>query len=195
MSGDERREEFLNAAAAIVLELGTAAVTMNSVANRTGVTKRLGYRYFDNRIELIKALIDREMAQVGRRAGAVLSPDASFEEVIRVNTTVWLQLFEERGPLLSRLLFGQDVVPTIAADLSARSTHRWRGDWGDFLQVDDATAEILARMYLAALRGAVDALERKLAPLDEIASIYTTVVMAGGKAVTDRRRALDVANA
>lgn len=190
LSGEARREQFLNAAAAIVLELGTAAVTMNSVAVRTGVTKRLGYRYFENRTELLKALIDRELAQVGQRADAVLSPDAAFEEVIVVNITVWLQLFEERGPLLNRLLFGQDVVPTIAANLNARSADKWGRGWGDFLQTDDVTAEILTRLYLSALRGAVEALERGLAPLEEIAAIYATVAIAGGKAAAERRRKL-----
>ena len=53
------------------------------------------------------------------------------------------------------------------------------------MDVLDAQAEILARLYLAALRGAVESLEKGLAPLDEIASIFTTIALAGAHAVAE----------
>lgn len=184
LTGAERRTEFLNAAASIIMTKGTAAVSMNSVAIRTGVSKRLGYRYFENRNALLKALIDRELAEVGHRARAVLPRDAGLEETLKVNITVWLQRFEERGPLLMRLLFGQDVVSSVVADINARSIKNWAGILGDALPLDPATAEILASLYISALRGAVEALERKLAPLEQIASTYATAALAGAQAVS-----------
>ena len=122
LTGDTRRAAFLNAAAEIVLEKGPAAVTMDGVAARTGVAKRLGCRYFENREKLVKALMKREMGLAGNRALSVLSPAPDLREILMVNITVWLQLVEERGPLLNRLLFGHDVASAIAADANARST-------------------------------------------------------------------------
>ena len=156
---------------------------MDGVAARTGVAKRLGYRYFDNREELLKVLMKREMELAGTRARDILSSAADLREILLVNITVWLQLVEERGPLLNRLLFGHDVASAIAADVNARSTRVWAGVLRKALAVTEAQAEILARLYLAALRGAVEALEKKLAPLEEIASIFTTIALAGANAV------------
>ncbi len=183
LKGDARRTEFLNAAAEIVLSLGTGAVTMNSVAIRTGVSKRLGYRYFENRNDLLKALINRELGEIGSRTQAILPEDAPLEQRLRANITAWLQLFEERGPLLNRLLFGQDVESSIVAEINSRSIRNWAQILADALPLDPPTAEILAGLYLAALRGAVEALQRKVAPLERIASIYATAVLAGAKAV------------
>jgi AcrR family transcriptional regulator len=183
LTGAARRSAFLDAAAEIVLEKGPAAVTMDGVAARTGVAKRLGYRYFDNREELLKALTKRELDEAGERARSVLSSQPPLEEIVRVNITVWLQLVQERGPLLNRLLFGHDAASEIAAEVNARSTRTWTGVLRKSLDIPDRTSEILARICLAALRGAVEALEYRTASVDEIASIFTTVVLAGAKAL------------
>jgi AcrR family transcriptional regulator len=188
LTGAARRSAFLNAAAEIVLEKGPAAVTMDGVAVRTGVAKRLGYRYFDNREELLKALTKRELDEAGERARAILSHKPHLEEIVRVNITVWLQLVQERGPLLNRLLFGHDAASAIAAEVNERSTRTWTGILRKSLDMPDATSEVLARIYLAALRGAVESLEHRIASVAEIASIFTTVVLAGASALVSQGR-------
>ena len=184
LTGEARRTAFLNAAAEMVLEKGPAAVTMDGVAARTGVAKRLGYRYFDNREELLKCLIKREMEEAGRRARAIMSSDPDLHETILVNVTVWLQMVEEHGPLLNRLLFGHDAASAISTDVLEASTKNWTTVLCSFLDLSDTTAEIMARLYLAALRGAVEALERKVAPLEDIATVYTKIALAGADAVS-----------
>jgi AcrR family transcriptional regulator len=195
LTGAARRSAFLNAAAEIVLEKGPAAVTMDGVAARTGVAKRLGYRYFDNREALLKALTKRELDEAGERARAVLSSKPHLEEIVKVNIMVWLQLVQERGPLLNRLLFGHDVASEIADDVNERSTRTWASVLRKSLDISDSTSEILARIYLAALRGAVESLEHRIASVDDIASIFTTVVLAGANAlVTQDKRSMRSSN-
>jgi AcrR family transcriptional regulator len=161
---------------------------MDGVAVRTGVAKRLGYRYFDNREELLKALTKRELDEAGERARAILSHKPHLEEIVRVNITVWLQLVQERGPLLNRLLFGHDAASAIAAEVNERSTRTWTGVLRKSLDMPDATSEVVARIYLAALRGAVESLEHRIASVAEIASIFTTVVLAGASALVSQGR-------
>jgi AcrR family transcriptional regulator len=80
LSGAERRERFLDMAAEIIVESGVSAVTMESVAARSNVDKRLGYRYFTNRDDLIGALVEREFAVMRQRVHGELPVITSFEE-------------------------------------------------------------------------------------------------------------------
>ncbi len=178
LQGPERRAKFLEAAAQIVVEHGVSFVTMEEVAARTGVNKRLGYRYFTNREELLRALLDQELEESGRRARAILS----------VNVRVWLQLVSERGPLLSRLLADEEVSPTLAKEANARAIADWSAVLRSELGVAKAPAEILARLYIAALRGAVEALAAKVATLDQIVTSYATMVLTSAYQIAGKPR-------
>lgn len=179
----ERRAKFLQAAAEIVVQQGLPAVTMEEVAARTGVDKRLGYRYFNNREELLRALLNQEMDEAGSRARSVLPDDPDLRQRVNVNIRVWLELVRERGPLLSRLFSDDAVFPEIARAVHEASVKDWAGVLRASHKVPKARAEVLARIYLAALRGAVEALGNKVATLDEIVSIYTEIAVAGADAV------------
>ena len=176
LSGTARRAAFLEAAAGIVLERGASAVTMDGVAARTGVNKRLGYRYFRNREELLRALIDRELDEVTARTRRLLPPNPSFEQRVRMDIKVWLALVEERGPLLARLRSGPDAPAAIGLERPAL-------EWGERIQLAIglplAQAQVVSLLFLAALQGASDAVEKRIAPLDEIAAICATAALAG----------------
>jgi len=183
LQGAERRERFLDAAAGIVVAIGLSGVTMEEVAARTGVNKRLGYRYFANREALLKALLTRELEESGRRARRVLSAEPDLPERISVNVRIWLDLMRERGPLLSRLLSDQDVVPGLARGANQTATRNWSDHLQRALDLPPASARVLAILYLHALRGAGEALQAGVAPLEEIVHIYTAVALAGVDAV------------
>ena len=176
LSGAARRAAFLEAAAEIVLERGASAVTMDGVAARTGVNKRLGYRYFRNREELLRALIDRELDEVTARTRALLPANPSFEQRVRMDIKVWLALVEERGPLLARLRSGPDAPAAIGLERPAL-------EWAERIQLAIglplAQAQVVSLLFLAALQGASDAVEKQIAPLDEIAAICATAALAG----------------
>jgi AcrR family transcriptional regulator len=188
LQGPERRAKFLEAAAQIVVEHGVSFVTMEEVAARTGVNKRLGYRYFTNREELLRALLDQELEESGRRARAILSPKPDLPERVTVNVRVWLQLVSERGPLLSRLLADEEVSPTLAKEANARAIADWSAVLRSELGVAKAPAEILARLYIAALRGAVEALAAKVATLDQIVTSYATMVLTSAYQIAGKPR-------
>jgi AcrR family transcriptional regulator len=56
----ERREQVLDAALTLIGRDGYGAVTMEAVAREIGVTKPVVYDAFDNRGELLRALLERE---------------------------------------------------------------------------------------------------------------------------------------
>jgi hypothetical protein len=53
-------------------------------------------------------------------------------------------------------------------------------------------AEAATRMLLAALSGAVEVMQTGLKPLDEVADLYSTIALAGIRAVAQRARADDL---
>ena len=74
---DARPQELLDAALALFVERGYAATRLEEVAQRAGVAKATLYLYYDNKLELFKAvvrhaLVERidEVAQAGQALGA-----------------------------------------------------------------------------------------------------------------------------
>ena len=60
MSGEQRREQLLDATKAIVVEDGFHAVSIEAVARRAGITRPIVYGHFDDLGGLLEALVDRE---------------------------------------------------------------------------------------------------------------------------------------
>jgi AcrR family transcriptional regulator len=183
VKGAERRARFLEAAADIIIEQGVSFVTMEQVAARTNVSKRLGYRYFANREALLRTLFEQQMQEVTRRAAENILPHPELRAVIAAYIRAWLELSNEHGPLLSRLFSDQDVVPTVAREISENAIRNWADVIREPLGLSLSSATILSRMYLTALRGAVESLHAKTAPLEDIVEIYTTAIFAGAQAV------------
>jgi AcrR family transcriptional regulator len=64
LSRERRRPQLLDAALAIAIEDGIAAVTITEVAERVGVARPSAYACFADRAELMDALLRREEQQV-----------------------------------------------------------------------------------------------------------------------------------
>ena len=54
---DDRPQELLAAALAVFVERGYAATSLDEVARRAGVAKATLYRYYENKLELFKAVV------------------------------------------------------------------------------------------------------------------------------------------
>jgi AcrR family transcriptional regulator len=183
LSGAKRRERFLDMAAEIIVESGVSAVTMESVAARSSVDKRLGYRYFTNRDDLMGALVEREFEVMRQRVHEELPVITSFEERLRVNTRLWLATIAERGPLLRRLLYGEGPLEHYASAILSAAVADWAAMIVTETGLDTTVAEIVTRMLLAAMSGAVDVMQTGVKSLDEVADLYSTIALAGVRAV------------
>ncbi len=94
---EQRRDQLLDGALALIAEGGFDALTMEAVARRSGVTKPVVYELFANRAEVISALLTREAeratAQVLEAVPAGLderSPEDLYTDAVRafVNAVV-----------------------------------------------------------------------------------------------------------
>jgi AcrR family transcriptional regulator len=109
MTRADRREHFLDVAAELVLEKGVEAVTMEGVAAAAGVSKGLGYAYFDNAGELLVALMQRELSEYEERGAAAMASATDFEGRLRGAVRAWFDMVAERGQLLGTLLQASQV--------------------------------------------------------------------------------------
>src|SRR5689334_21777785 len=60
---EERQQQILNAAAAVIIRLGYDKATMSDIAEEAGASRRTVYLYFKGKEELFEALLYREYMQ------------------------------------------------------------------------------------------------------------------------------------
>jgi TetR/AcrR family transcriptional regulator len=112
----ERREQILQALAAMLEQPGSERITTAALASRLGVSEAALYRHFASKAQMFEALIDfieqavfTRMAQIlenGSHEGAL--PDEGAHRAQRVVALV-LQ-FGERNPGLVRVMVGDALV-------------------------------------------------------------------------------------
>jgi AcrR family transcriptional regulator len=102
-------EQTLNVARALFAERGYAAVTMDEVAAKVGVTKPLLYNYFGNKERLYIACMERAGDALSETIAAAVAETSSPEEALRAGgqaffafldseRAAWAVLFDETLP-------------------------------------------------------------------------------------------------
>ncbi len=94
---------ILDGAAEIIKREGVAQISLERIGQSAGVSKSLVYNYFDSLRELLKELLERELKILRRQQYEAAEQAATFEELIRNITHVYLTNIEERGLLIERL--------------------------------------------------------------------------------------------
>jgi len=104
LKSDERRADLLEAAKRVLASGGWDALSMVSVADESGVTKRVVYNHFANPQEIIEALIASPLTEITSQAralselfvGRTSSPreilNASLDLSARISTDGWFVL-------------------------------------------------------------------------------------------------------
>jgi AcrR family transcriptional regulator len=159
MTKEARREHFLDVAAELVADRGIEAVTMEGVAAAAGVSKGLGYAYFDNRGELLVALFKREVAVYRQRTRDRMAAATDFEARLRVGVAGWFDMVAERGQLLGTLLQASQVQAALQPHRSRyyRDLEELYGRMAaDALGIPKEKAVIASAVLIAGLSGVVD---------------------------------------
>lgn len=117
LAPEVRRGLILDATAALVLEGGLSAVSMERVAARVGVSKGLIYSYFATRDALLAALLRREQTELQARGMASALEARSFEALIRQTTRLYLEQTRDRGAMISALLSDPSVAALMQDDI------------------------------------------------------------------------------
>lgn len=133
MPRDQRRNQLLETAAAIVRAEGTDALTLARLAEQAGVTKPIAYEHFGTRAGLLIALYRHFDARQAQAVQSALATQAkSLEDVVAILSAAYVDCVLQAGPE-----FG-----AIAAALSASE------EMDDFRQ---ALREGYVDQYMAAL--------------------------------------------
>lgn len=116
LSPEARREQILDEAARLILEEGLYAVSMERLARDVGISKGLVYNYFPTRDALLTALLSREQAELRDRGMASALEAASYAELIRQTTRLYLEQTRDRGALIAALLSDPSVAKLMEAE-------------------------------------------------------------------------------
>lgn len=164
---ERRRPKVLDGALEIAVSEGIAAISIGSVAAKLGVTRPVVYACYADRVELIRALLDREAAALTADALDALPsrrPNATeadfvdgFQALLQVASTrldAW------------RLLLDSDPDPAVAEHFGrARRTmagvieKRLRPTFTDWDMADlDHKVPVLIEFFISACEGAVRSL-------------------------------------
>ena len=156
LSKDDRREQLLDVAADMAVERGVAALTMEGLAERAGVSKALPYQHFDNAGAVLIALYAREIGLLGRRVYEAVDGIADPEARVGAAIHAYFDVVAERGRVLGAFT-GSGSNVAAEADQGARTgvefvTALLIKPFG----FTGRRARMLASIFLGTLAGATD---------------------------------------
>jgi AcrR family transcriptional regulator len=166
---ERRRPQVLDAALAIAIERGVREVTIGTVAERLNVTRPVVYSCFADRVELLRALLDRESAILLADATEALRhghPDG--DEAVFVAGFRALLAAVDRRPDPWQLMMSADPDPAVAehfqsnraaiADQFAELLRSALEHWGT--TNPERKLPVLVEQFMSACEGAVRTLLR-----------------------------------
>jgi AcrR family transcriptional regulator len=104
LRSEDRRTALIEAAAALVVEGGVEAVSMDSVASRADVSRPLVYKHFSNRHELLAAVYRRQIEAVYAVVGDAIERADGFEAKFRAMVHTVLETAVVYGPIFTPLV-------------------------------------------------------------------------------------------
>lgn len=105
LTRDERRDALLDAAVELVRSGDVAAVSMEAVAERAGVSRPLVYKHFANRSELLAAVYRREATGLHRQLAREVGAADTVEGMFRTLVHGALHAAGEQGRVFAALRF------------------------------------------------------------------------------------------
>ncbi|TDD56962.1 TetR/AcrR family transcriptional regulator [Nonomuraea terrae] len=183
--GPVLRERIMGQASALFQERGYAATSIRDIAEAAGISSSTMYHYFQNKQEVLYAIITKFMADFLAATVPVLQdrtrpPTARIREIVRVH----LEMSDDRRP---ELLIGNPIRYALSPDQRREGIHLQKAyhdavrdviaegcATGEF-QVDDAG---MATMAVLDMLNGVREWFRRSGPLsrDEVVHHYTTFV-------------------
>ncbi|MEA3139202.1 MAG: TetR/AcrR family transcriptional regulator, cholesterol catabolism regulator [Gammaproteobacteria bacterium] len=110
MSPNQRREQIMDSAVALIVSRGLSSCTLELVAVEARISKPLIYRYFPKLANLFKALVEREYRFLRGRGLDVLPKNAAYEEVIHRSNLRTMEYLYERGPIMRLLASDRSIA-------------------------------------------------------------------------------------
>ena len=119
LAPEARRDQILDEAARLILDEGLFAVSMERLARDVGISKGLVYNYFPTRDALLSVLLNRAQTELRDRGMASAFDAASYVDLIRKTTRLYLEHARDRGALIAALLSDPTVAKMMEAENQA----------------------------------------------------------------------------
>jgi AcrR family transcriptional regulator len=116
MAAADRREVILAAARRVFAERGFHEASLDTVAERAGVSKALIYEHFESKVQLHGAVLEASRGELLGRVAAAVGEVDTPEDRLRVGLEAFLTFVEEDRDAW-RMLFRSVSEPEIAASL------------------------------------------------------------------------------
>ena len=180
LTAAQRKQQFLDVAAQIVVEQGADTVTMEAVAARAGVSKALSYRYFSNAGALLLELFEREVVELDRQIRAAVGKADSFEDKIRATFAGWGNEMSDKGRLLGRL-WQVSVSAGPLLEARRRRDREVYEFWGGLIEkqydVPTPVAQTAAAILVQGTAGLLASLFSGRGEQDELIDIYVYMAL------------------
>lgn len=187
----ERREIFLDVAAELVSSGRIDELSMESVAERAGVSRPLVYKHFANRQELLAAVYRRESASLNVTIRGQVGRAHSLEDKLRALIESALSAQATRGATFAALATNGLDSP---AELDVR-----RSDHRETLQhftkvamseigLDRPTADMAMTVALSTILIVLNEFRRRPTPghAAQLADVYVSMTMGGLRALAQK---------
>jgi AcrR family transcriptional regulator len=100
LTKEARREQLLDTAASLLRDGGSEALTMEAMGVEAGASKTLGYAYFANVEDVIRALREREMGRLNRAVAEAAAAVEGFDDKLAAAIRAYFDHVAARGVLL-----------------------------------------------------------------------------------------------
>ncbi|MGH3734880.1 MAG: TetR/AcrR family transcriptional regulator [Micromonosporaceae bacterium] len=125
------RERIMDVALRMFAAQGTAAIPVTAIEKAAGLSAGSGsfYRHFTDKSDLLQAVVERELARVGKPAEAQVSHPRQdgrpAAEALAVQLRADLDFLRDLGPLIAILMWERDRAPELTEQI--RRTMNDRG--------------------------------------------------------------------
>ncbi len=179
---EERKQQLLDAAAAIALRDGVSSVTTRDVAKHAGISETQVHNCFGSRTNLLVALARREIETQESRRQKRIARGANDHIRVMLSTVSYLHGAARRGPLLQMLLRNAEVREALRGEREtrgevARQPIIQRLTSGGGMDESSARASTVALTSVTLKAGGIVASRR--APFAMVEEICLNIVMAG----------------
>lgn len=187
MAPEDRRSQILDAAVRLVIATGHSGVSLEQVAAAAQISKPLIYKYFPKREDLLKALLEREFADLRGRGLNDVPRGIAPERIIRSTVENALTYYFDRGPIV-RILSGDPAVADLARQ-GNRASRRNTTDYfiAKFMEsygVPLDVAQIAVTLVVNAPINAIGSLQRRGIGAARTIDVWTDFIIGGWKELT-----------
>jgi len=116
LAPEARAAQILDVAARLLMDEGFTEVSMERMGREAGVSKALIYNYFPSRNDLLRALLEREVAALRQTQVREVAAAENFHDLVRRTTRLYIEHMQARGALLRKLWAEPAVARSMADD-------------------------------------------------------------------------------